>query len=136
MPLVLFSQGLAAVLIAAIGLVPLAPVEHVHAMTDADGHREGLAHRHAHPHVELREPSDHDRPTVEDADTVLATLNFLSTPPIGSFVPTVATLVVRCCLTEPVEAGHGIPFDFVERVIHGPPRAPTSPRAPPYSASL
>jgi hypothetical protein len=119
-----------------IGVLPLIPPEHVHE-SDINGQHEALIHRHGgSPLAEHSAPHAHaDDPAFDHADGSTVLLDAFFTVP-GSYVavgPTPA--LVALLILPPVTVAHG-PTSDVERLIHGPPRAPTGLRAPPSSARL
>ncbi len=128
------SRLVGLVLVAAVGWIPVAPPEHVHE-EEEHGHETLLVHRHlgAHalPHHALRHEQilDHEDAPILTFDPVYivpSTSNLVAAPPSN----TVATI-------EPPagEIRHRA-RDYVERLIHAPPRAPTSLRAPPAVSLL
>jgi hypothetical protein len=135
-PTVLPRRLLSVVVLSAIGLMPLAPPEHVHDTTDAEGHHAALTHRHAESHHGYGVASDHDRATVEDADSVVATVDVVSTAASVSFVPRVPVATVTAALQDSEPSTRWVRSDFIERLIHAPPRGPTSLRAPPVPSLL
>lgn len=115
-------------LVAAMGLLPIAPPEHVH-----EGEDHGHAHVVTHRHEALHGVADHDRQhesAVDDDDGPVLTLTTVYTVPVTWGVPTLVPLVHL--LVEPPTPNPlaRIVVD-VAQLIHGPPRAPTPPRAPP-----
>lgn len=115
-------------LVAAMGLLPIAPPEHVH-----EGDEHGHAHVVVHRHQALHGVADHHRQhesAVEDDDGPVLTLTTVYTVPIARGMPAPPPLVHF--LAEPPAPNRlDPPAIDVARLIHGPPRAPTSPRAPP-----
>lgn len=133
---VLLPRLLRIALATAIGLLPLAPPAHVHEATDADGHHEAVAHRHLEPHhVHARAHHDHDRAALDEDESVVATLDPAYISP-NAHAPTVPTATVAVFLPDVTAETRVVPFEFVERLIHGPPRGPTSLRAPPAQSLL
>jgi hypothetical protein len=126
-------RGLSAVLIAALGLLPLVPPAHVHDAVDEAGHHGRIAHRHTAAHhaaeplplVDGREPTH-----VEDAESVVSTLDpvFIGSPDFTLRAP---ALPAETVILAPDVAPTATRDPFVERQIHGPPRAPTLLRGPP-----
>jgi len=121
-------------LVAAVGWIPVAPPEHVHE-EEEHGHETLLVHRHLGAHARSQHWSrheqilDHEDPPILTFDPVYvvpSALNAVAEPP---------SIVVA--LIEP-PAGEVLhrSRDYVERLIHGPPRAPTSLRAPPAVSRL
>jgi len=131
-------RALSVVLAMAIGLLPIAPSEHVHETTEADGHHEVVAHRHVQVHrtdVDVDAHAHHGSATVDHENTVVATLDSVFTAP-NAYVPQGPALVVVGIFQAPVAKVTPVPVEFIERLIHGPPRAPTALRGPPISLSL
>jgi hypothetical protein len=126
-------RGLCAVLAVALGVLPLVPPTHVHDAVDETGHHDRVAHQHASSHhaaeplplVDGREPVH-----VEDADSVVSTLDSVY---LGStsFTLGAPALPFEAIVLAPDGAGSSTFDPFVERQIHGPPRAPTLLRGPP-----
>jgi hypothetical protein len=117
------------VLAAAIGVVPLAPPEHAHESHDPDHHGVRV-HRHSQGHTGHHHAAAHDQ-ALEDDDAPVMTVQAV----LGGPVPPV---VVSAPIGEPVPvvqppsmAGILPTAEYVELLIHGPPRAPASLRAPP-----
>ncbi len=131
----LLHRLVGAVLASAIGFVPLVPPEHVHEIEDDHGHIEFIVHRHAKAHGAFEEAGHHrHKQTVDHSDPPIATLDQ------DFVVPSVARLalpVSTAIRTFPEPAvSHRLAFvGFVERLIHGPPRAPTFLRGPPSQPS-
>ena len=137
-------------LVLGLGSLPMAPAEHVHEATGHDGHHKAVAHRHTAPHavhaahhddVGARgraDEADQGRatpPAFDDDDSVVVTLDpvFVGSRPFAAPPP---ALVVTRVVVPPDARGLGRPAPFVERLIHGPPRAPTFLRGPPSPAPL
>ena len=111
----------------AIGLLPIAPPEHVHEH-DSDGHHETVVHRHVQVHHSL--PSgDHRHLAWDDDDTPVATLTdeYVAPATVQIGAPPVAAVTVLP-VPQPLLLSRA---EFVERLIHGPPRSPAALRAPP-----
>ena len=127
MPHVKASRTLAAVLGAAMGLLPLAPPEHAHEEQET-GQPHVVVHRHLNlhgiqPHHQKQSTIDHDE------DPILTLTAVYNVPP----QPEIAgpALTARAPF-QPLALGRTeASFIDVEILIHGPPRAPTPPRAPP-----
>ena len=137
MPVVSF-RALPVVLALAVGLLPMAPPEHVHEITEADGHHEAVAHRHVQGHrtdVDVDAQAHYTSASVDHENTVVATLDSVFTAP-NAYVPQAPALVGVPIFQEPIGRVTPIPVEFVERLIHGPPRAPTALRGPPISLAL
>lgn len=123
----------ALLLAAAVACVPLAPPEHVH--EGHDDHHGPLVHRHAEVHV-FTEQVHHHGAVLDDDDGAVVTLTAAFTLPSPLVLPAPATANVLL----PFDPSPGEPLRraaaFVELLIHGPPRAPASLRAPPPSLVL
>jgi hypothetical protein len=131
---VLSVRALSAGLALCLAALPLAPAEHVHDSTTADGHHQVLAHTHAEGH-HFEVHQDHRNPSLDDEESVILTLDSVFVVPHGYVVYTPALSSVQAILEPP--AVHRVPATpFVERLIHGPPRAPTVLRGPPPSSLL
>jgi hypothetical protein len=132
MPSVKLSRILASVLGVALGLLPIAPSEHMHE-AEEHGHVHALIHRHLQPHGILEhhaaEPQSIDD---HDDDPVLTLTNVYSVPvlPVFDSPPRIVSAVI-----EPPQPRRfdRAAFCDSEILIHGPPLAPTPPRAPPSS---
>ena len=121
------SRALAGVLAAALGLLPLAPPEHAHE-DEATGQPHVVVHRHLNPHG--IQPHHQKQSTIDhDEDPILtlsAVYNVPPQPEIAGPVPSAGELIQPLVLSRSEGS-----FIDVEILIHGPPRAPTPPRAPP-----
>lgn len=137
-----FFRALPLLLIAAVGLCPMAPPEHLHEGTDADGHHHQVAHRHAMLHVTHEGPGHRavapdghgeEAVHVEEADhDHIVTLDAVFTTPMAvTSLGAPATDVIR--LPAPPRSLGALPPSFVEPLIHGPPRASPDLRGPPLS---
>jgi hypothetical protein len=115
----------------ALSGVPLASPEHVHEVDD-HGHVERVVHRHFATHTAS---VDHEDASLDHPDTPVATIDQEYTVPTTPHIagPSVETLGV---LIEPPSAIHIGHIEFIERLIHGPPCAPTVDRGPPSSFLL
>ena len=122
-----------AVLAAVIGLGPIVPPEHVHE-TEEHGHHRMVVHRHVEVHPLAAPVGPHDRELHED-DPVL-TLTEVYTVPGPPVVPPASPALVVLLPEPPVAVAFHRASDSREPLIHGPPRAPASPRAPPRSSRL
>ena len=128
------SRAVSWCLVACLAALPLAPVEHVHRTDGPDGHQV-VAHAHFEDHHHA-EPGENDLAThVEDDDSVVLTLDrvFIPEQPAphldmtaaaGLYLPPLA--VVRA----------GAADRYLQRLVHGPPRGPTSLRAPPSTPAV
>jgi hypothetical protein len=112
----------------------MAPTEHVHETTGPDGHHETLAHTHASAHPLDIHPH-HDGAALDDDDSVILTLDPVFAVPQTYVLMAPASSVVRLILEDPTP-DRVVPVPFVERLIHGPPRAPSILRGPPISSLL
>jgi hypothetical protein len=131
LPPVLLHRFFGAILAAAVGIVPLVPPEHVHEIEDDHGHVEFVVHWHAQAHGVFEEAEHHDHGrAVDHTDPPIATLD-------QAFVlPSVARLALPAgttpsTLPEPTVSPRIAFAGYIERLIHGPPRAPTFQRGPP-----
>jgi hypothetical protein len=110
-----------------MGLLPLAPPEHAHE-DDGSGPPHVVVHRHLNPHG--IQPHHQTQSTIDhDEDPILTLSAVFNVPP----QPEIAGPVLSA--GEPIQPlvlrrNEGSFID-VEILIHGPPRAPTSLRAPP-----
>jgi hypothetical protein len=118
----------------AIGVLPLAPVEHVHKATGADGHDHVIVHTHTEAHHRSIDAHGHPDASLDDGDTVVLALNPVFAVPHSSIDFAPAVTQVR--IVEEPQAATLDSSSFVERLIHGPPRAPTALRGPPVSSLL
>jgi hypothetical protein len=116
-------------------MAPLLPAEHAHEV-EADGHSRVVVHQHAQPHSIGHLPGAHHRhdrqQIVDHPDDPVLTLStvFTNSTPQTLAVP----LRVVVAIIQPVHLDLGrASTGFVERLIHGPPRAPSGLRAPPVS---
>jgi len=128
------SRLWAVLIVLALGLVPVAPPEHVHETTEADGHHESIAHRHAEVHWIDVSRSDGGT-TVDHPDSVIVTVDGVYTTPDPQVVamPAIAPALLLIAAPDATAARARPAF---EPLIHAPPRAPSSPRAPPVSSRL
>jgi hypothetical protein len=131
MPSVKLSRILASVLGVALGLLPIAPPEHMHE-AEEHGHIQALIHRHLQPHglLEHHAPEPHSINDHDD-DPVLTLTSVYSIPvlPAIDSPPRIVSAVIE----PPQPRRFDRAFSDSEILIHGPPRAPTPPRAPPFS---
>src|SRR5262245_44734681 len=112
----------------------MAPVEHVHKTTDEDGHHHVVAHSHteAHHHDLTAEPH---HASVDDDDSVVLALDPVFAVPHAPVLRAPALWRVLV-LPEPEVRLRSASPSFIERLIHGPPRAPSALRGPPASSLL
>ena len=117
------------VLAAALGLAPLAPPEHVH---EVEGHGDHLllVHRHAEAHHPSHHSDEHQN-VLDENETPVLTLTAVYVTPAPPVVLAAPVRVTFAFLDPPVAKSLHPAVDYVERLIHGPPRALVSPRAPP-----
>jgi hypothetical protein len=116
------------VLAAAIGLSPLAPPEHVHESHNPD-HHATLVHRHAGGHGAHR----HAAPLggrFDDDDASVITLQAVFDAPTAP-IQVAPPIVESAIRVEPPLPERSPTAEYVELLIHGPPGAPASLRAPP-----
>jgi hypothetical protein len=126
------SRILAVVLGAAMGLIPLAPSEHAHE-DEATGQPHVVVHRHLNPHG--IQPHHQKQSTIDhDEDPILTLSAVYNVPP----QPEIAGPILD--VAEPIQplvlSRNQGSFIDVEILIHGPPGAPTSLRAPPSFPTL
>jgi hypothetical protein len=121
------------VLSAALGLLPIAPPEHIHE-AEEQGHVHVVIHRHLKTHGILEHDAEHHQ-TLDDNDGPVLTLatsyNVPALPVIGGAPRTLGAWIDP----PPPRRVERVLAD-VDILIHGPPRAPTPPRAPPVSPTL
>ena len=124
------SGIIASVLSLAVGLLPIAAPEHVHERED-HGHAEFVVHRHMPPHGLFDHHREHQA-SVEDHDAPILTLTTVFTVPASVILAAPERLM--SALVEPPAP------ERIERSqtkgdvpIHGPPRAPSVLRGPPFS---
>ena len=127
------SRFLAGVLGAALGLLPVAPPEHMHE-AEEQGHSHVVIHRHLNPHGVLEPYAEHHS-TVDDDDGPVLTLTTVYTVP-APLVVAGPLRIVREWIEPPTPQRIERPLADVDTLIHGPPRAPTPPRAPPVPPTL
>ena len=133
MPDVKVSRFLAGVLGAALGLLPVAPPEHMHE-AEEQGHVHVVLHRHLNPHGILEHHGEHHS-TVDDDDGPVLTLTTVYNVPAPLVVagpPRIAHEWIEPPTPRRIER----PLADVDILIHGPPHAPTAPRAPPFSPTV
>jgi hypothetical protein len=136
MTLVAASRLLGIVLATTMGVVPLAPPEHLHE-AEEHGHHELLVHRHAQPHSAAHHGTSHHADghdgVLDDDDASVLTVSASVTLPLSPIRASAAPPAVPWFPPPPLVArAHG-PICIDDPLIHGPPRAPASPRAPPLS---
>jgi len=128
------SRVVGLVLVATVGWIPIAPPEHVHE-EEEHGHETLLVHRHLGAHTLPQHLSGHE-PIFDHEDAPILTFDPVYVVPSASN-PVAEPASTLVAMIEP-PAGETLhrSRDYVERLIHGPPRAPTSLRAPPASSRL
>jgi len=130
------SRAVSLVLMLVFGALPLAPHAHVHDVVGTDGHEHRVAHTHREAHVhDLDERHAPHGPALDHEDSVVATFDpvFMVPAEQALVAPAPAQVIL---LPEPAVVRRLARSGFVERLIHGPPRAPADPRGPPSSALL
>jgi len=126
------SRTLAVVLGAALGLLPLAPPEHAHE-DEEKGQPHVVVHRHLNPHGV--QPHHQKQSTIDhDEDPILTLTAVYNVPPQPEVAAPV--LIAGEPIHPPVIGQPEGSFADVEILIHGPPRAPTSLRAPPSAPTM
>jgi hypothetical protein len=117
------------VLVGVLGVLPVLPPEHVHELTDAEGHQVVVVHRHVQLHTITGPASGRDA-TIDHSDPVTTDLDGTYTSPARYTLrpPFVASVLVPPA--QPVRRPF-VALRFSDRLIHAPPRAPSSLRAPP-----
>jgi hypothetical protein len=116
---------LAGALALGLGIVPITPPEHVH---EEEGTHHLLIHRHLQSHELGRHDGDH--PTFDDDNDPVLTLTAVYTASSSPSVPHSEAAAVYLVEPPTPNRPRRAITDF-EILIHGPPRAPTSPRGPP-----
>jgi hypothetical protein len=118
-------------LVAALGVVPLVPAEHVH-RTELDGHSQIVVHQHAQPHAIGHLPGGTlaGRTVFDHPDDPILTLSTVFTVPLPHPVPVPDRLVVLIVEPPQRDAREAL-IGLIERTIHGPPRPSLSLRGPP-----
>jgi len=118
----------------AVGLWPLAPRVHLHETTDDHGHHAAVAHRHAEEHHHHAGEPGQGGAELEDEESVVTTLDPVLAR-ASAFVLAAPEPPVVTLLNDPLDGARVERAIFVERLIHGPPRAPTPLRGPPTANS-
>ena len=117
-------------LVVAMGIAPIVPPEHVHE-AEEQGHQHIVIHRHLEPHRSGDHSGQHHA-VVDHDDEPLLTLAAVYTVPTSPSVD--SPLAVVDALISPVTSPRAeYVRPDVDILIHGPPRGPTSLRAPPIS---
>jgi hypothetical protein len=124
------SAILASVLSLGLGLLPLAPPEHVHEHEE-HGHAELVVHRHTPQHHLLEHHRDHQSSVEQDHEPILTLTDVYITPASVTLAAPerLVSAFIEPPQTERVEQLRTM-FDVP---IHGPPRAPSVLRGPPFS---
>lgn len=129
----LLSRSISLCLVAALAGLPLAPVEHVH-RTDGPGGHEVVAHAHLEDHHHRAEADDDHLAThVEDGDSVVLTFDRVF---ISQSVHHLELAVEADRFPSPSAIVRPGVARYLQRLIHGPPRAPTSLRGPPTTPAI
>ena len=126
-------RWIGAVLAAAVGILPMAPPEHVHEVEER-GHHLLLVHRHPDSHA-AADASHHRESVFDHSEAPSATVDaaYLA-PPIAHLE---APVVKGGPVIEPPKQPATLRTpEYVEHLIHGPPRAPAALRAPPSASRL
>jgi len=121
---------LASVLSLTVGLLPMAAPEHVHARED-HGHAGLVVHRHMPPHGLLDHHREHQA-SVEDDDAPILTLTTVYTVP-ASVVLSAPERLMSALIEPPAPERIERSRTKCDVPIHGPPRAPSVLRGPPFS---
>ena len=121
---------IAGVLSLAVGLLPVAAPEHVHERDD-HGHAELVVHRHMPPHGLLEHHREHQA-SVEDDDAPILTLTTVYTVP-ASVTLAAPERLASSLIEPPAPVRLERSQTKFEVPIHGPPRAPSTLRGPPFS---
>ena len=120
-------------LVAAVAGLPLAPVEHVH-RTDGPAGHEVVAHAHLEDHHHRAEADDDHLAThVEDGDSVVVTFDRVF---VSQSVHHLELAVEADRYPSPPAIVRPGVARYLQRLIHGPPRAPTSLRGPPTTPAV
>jgi len=123
------SRFLAGVLGTALGLLPIAPPEHVHRHED-HGHAHVTIHRHLTPHGLHRTDRESNFDDDDDSPAITVDTVYNVATPIVIGAPE-RSGIER--IDPPTPRQIERPLADVSVLIHGPPRAPTGLRAPPFS---
>jgi len=135
MQAVLVPRAVSLCLVAGLAALPLAPVEHVHRTEGPDGQHQLLAHAHVEDHHHAEPSDDHLVTHVEDDDTVVLTIDRVFVPEQPA--PQLETTAAAAVYVPPLAVVRAGAADrYLQRLIHGPPRGPTSLRAPPSTPAV
>jgi hypothetical protein len=132
MPRVNAQDVLSGLVGALLGLLPLAPPEHVHEVRTT-GHVTVILHRHVEPHGIVRHSPAPGSTAFDDDDPIL-TLTPVYTVP-APVVATPSSSQPRAVIESPSPRFVWQAMD-VEHLIHGPPRTPPALRGPPFSLAF
>jgi hypothetical protein len=134
-----FTRAPVVVLALAIGIVPIAPPEHVHESSEPDHHTHAVAHRHTRLHstaAPVTADHHHDDAVQSDHDDAVVMLDQAFTQALDRVVLALPATIAIGILRPPESPRRtGVPA-YVERLIHGPPRGSSSLRAPPISPAI
>ena len=119
---------------ATAGWLPVAPPEHVHE-EEEHGHETLLVHRHLGAHPILQGVARHNRAVDHEGAPVLTFDPVYVIPAIPAAIGQPPSSMLPN-LEPPAGKTLSRSRDYVERLIHAPPRAPTSLRAPPAVSRL
>jgi len=126
------SRALSVVLAMAMGLAPVAPPEHVHE-AEEQGHQFTLIHRHLDPHHAGDHSRRHRAVIDHDEEPVLILAAVYTVPPTPTVDNPLESIDLHAdTFAPPCDEWSAADFDIL---IHGPPRAPASLRAPPLPTS-
>jgi hypothetical protein len=131
---VIVSRTLVVVLAFAVGFIPIAPAEHAHEADD-HGHTHVLVHRHLTAHTAHHDDAGHEG-VLDDDDGRVVSLDSVYTVPSGRHNVSGTLGADFALLVPPVIDRLHWRSHYFARPIHGPPRAPTGPRAPPAISPL
>ena len=124
------SRLLAGLLGVVMGVFPIAPPEHMHE-SEEEGHVHVVVHRHLPVHPLVAHHSDHHPATVDHDEGPVLTLSSVYKIP-STVVILGPTQTVTTHVEPPQPQRLERSWADVEILIHGPPRAPTGLRAPPF----
>lgn len=122
-----------ALLAGATGLLPVLPPEHVHEAMGTDGGHHAVAHRHSQFHAGNHTSADevHYELALDDEHAPILTLTSVFTAPEGTLRLLAPVRALVGVVEPPASTCHSRAREFVEHLIHGPPRAPCALRGPP-----
>jgi hypothetical protein len=129
------SRVLAGLVGAVLGLLPVAPPDHVHAAQE-EGHVHIVIHRHLEPHGLLHHRDASNLAFDDNDDYPIVTLTLVYTVPVAPSVAPLVRYSLGALIGPPPPLRSERAIVDVESLIHGPPRAPTSLRGPPSSTLL